>query len=83
MFNLFFLALEKCGREQGWKATFNCRKENDVMKECMGYWYYNKAFRQEVTEQYLQERSQYRRTGVSKKMKKELEDMGYEIHINS
>lgn len=76
-------ALEKCGRDQTWKSVFNCRKENDAMKECMGYWYHNEAFREQVTQQYLQERSQFRLTGISKKMKKELEELGYEINIKS
>uniref|UniRef100_A0A8D8LW75 COX assembly mitochondrial protein n=1 Tax=Cacopsylla melanoneura TaxID=428564 RepID=A0A8D8LW75_9HEMI len=73
--------LEKCGREHGWKGVFNCRDQNNKMKECMGYWYKNDTFRQEVTELYLKERSNYRKTGLTKQMKQELEKQGYEVNI--
>lgn len=53
------------------------------MLDCMSYWYHNDVFRQEVTEKYLQDRSEYRRTGLTQKMKKDLESRGYEIKITS
>lgn len=46
-----------------------CRKENEKMKACMEKWYYNDDFIKECTEQYLNERSEYRRTGMSKKQR--------------
>ncbi|KAI5712683.1 hypothetical protein M8J76_015032 [Diaphorina citri] len=79
----FTEALEKCGRDNGWKGVFTCRKENEKMKECMAHWYHNEDFRKEVTEMYLQQRTDYRKTGLSKKMRKELESLGYEINIKS
>jgi COX assembly protein 1 len=37
------------------------------MKTCMKKWYYDQDFIKECTELYLEERSEYRRTGISKK----------------
>lgn len=76
-------ALEQCGREQGWKAVFKCREENTKMKDCMGYWYYNKEFREEVTQMYLKERSEYRKTGVTKQQKETLKTAGYEVKLKT
>lgn len=38
----------------------------------MGRWYYNEEFIQESTQIYLDERSEYRRTGISKKQKEQM-----------
>jgi len=40
------------------------------MKECMEKWYHNEDFIQECTEQYLNERSEFRKTGIPKKQRK-------------
>jgi len=39
------------------------------MKTCMNKWYYDQDFIKECTELYLEERSEYRRTGIPKKHK--------------
>lgn len=39
------------------------------MKECLTYWYRNPEFVNKCTEEYLDERSEYRRTGIKKKDK--------------
>ncbi|EFN86307.1 Uncharacterized protein C3orf68-like protein [Harpegnathos saltator] len=68
---------EKCANEVndfneccvnfGLRMIIKCRKENAQMKTCMEKWYYNDDFIKECTEQYLNERSEYRRTGIPKK----------------
>lgn len=66
---LFFFSLEfnKCVLEYGFKMVVKCREENEKMKACMKEWFYNDDFIQECTEQYLSERSEYRRTGIPKR----------------
>ncbi|XP_014250937.1 COX assembly mitochondrial protein homolog [Cimex lectularius] len=59
----------KCCKEHGLLMVLNCRKENTKMKDCYTYWYQNPEFKQLCTEEYLQERAEYRMTGITKKSK--------------
>lgn len=59
----------KCSQVQGLMLPFRCRTEVAVMKACLSAAYQDEAFRDECKQQYLQERSEYRRTGISKKRK--------------
>jgi len=58
-----------CCLKSGLLHVVRCRTENDRMKACMEKWYYNQDFIKECTEQYLEERSEFRRTGIPKKRK--------------
>ena len=49
--------------------AFKCQKENAELKECLTKWYQNKDFWDECKEQYLKERSDFRRTGEPKKIR--------------
>lgn len=49
--------------------AFTCRKQNAAMKECFMQWYKNEAFWEECKEQYLNERTAFRRTGEPKKIR--------------
>lgn len=60
---------EKCCKAAGVLSPFKCRAPTDKLKECMAYWYYNEDFVKECTQIYLDERSEYRRTGITKKQK--------------
>lgn len=64
---------EKCAQENGILMPFKCQPQNNKMKECLGYWFYNEDFQKECTDIYLSERSEYRRTGVSKKQRAQAE----------
>lgn len=57
----------KCGKEAGLSIVFRCRKENEVLKECLIKWFHNEEFRQQCTKEYLEERSEFRRTGIPTK----------------
>lgn len=57
----------KCVKANGLMMVVRCRKENDIMQECTRQWYTNEDFVKECTEIYLNERSEYRRTGIPKK----------------
>lgn len=62
-----------CCLDSGILHVVKCRKENEIMKSCMERWFYNQDFIKECTEQYLNERSEFRRTGISKKQRSRLE----------
>lgn len=47
--------------------TFQCKPETNDLKECMGRWFFDEQFNEECKQIYLDQRSEYRRTGISKK----------------
>lgn len=63
---------EKCCKETGVLSPFKCRPQTNKLKECMAFWYYNKEFVKECTQIYLNERSEFRRTGITKKQKAQM-----------
>lgn len=65
----------KCCSENGLLMAFKCRKENAAMKECQTKWYQDENFKSECTEIYLQERKEYRQTGIPKKYRTNESDM--------
>jgi len=60
-------AFESCCKENSILMVVTCRKQNELMQGCLGKWYRNEAFQKQCTEIYLNERSEYRRTGLEKK----------------
>lgn len=58
---------EKCCKGAGIAMVIKCRKENSALKECLTRWYKDESFVKECTEIYLNERSEYRRTGIRQK----------------
>jgi len=61
-----------CAKEQGFMLPFNCRNEGQLMKECLEKAYTDQAFQEQCKQEYLRERSEYRRTGIrAKEQKKE------------
>lgn len=46
-----------------------CQKENSALKECLALWYNDADFKAQCTQEYLDERSEYRKTGISKRTK--------------
>lgn len=61
---------EKCCKASSLLMVVKCRDENSALKECLSNWYKNDYFKQICTEQYLNERSEYRRTGIKKPIKR-------------
>ncbi|KAJ2945635.1 hypothetical protein O0L34_g462 [Tuta absoluta] len=61
---------EKCCKDSALLMVVTCRKENSALKACLSSWYENQEFRSICTEQYLKERSEYRRTGIKKPIKR-------------
>jgi len=63
-------AFSQCCKNSSVAMVVKCRDENTKMKACLTEWYQNEGFRQECQEEYLRERSDYRKTGVKQKAKK-------------
>lgn len=70
----------KCGKEvqkfseccanSGFSMVFSCRAENSILKDCLSRWYADEDFKNMCKEEYLAERAEYRKTGITQKMKK-------------
>ncbi|XP_034834371.1 COX assembly mitochondrial protein homolog [Maniola hyperantus] len=60
----------KCCKASSVFMVVKCREENSTLKSCLTNWYVNEEFRQICTNQYLNERSEYRKTGIKKPMKR-------------
>ncbi|XP_031622365.1 COX assembly mitochondrial protein homolog [Contarinia nasturtii] len=73
-------AFEKCAKDNGLLVTFKCGDVTDKLKDCMAHWFYNEDFNKECTQIYLDERSEYRRTGISKKHKEQMAAEQQEQH---
>jgi len=58
---------EECCKASSLFMVFTCRNENSSLKSCLTKWYKDEAFKDECKQIYLQERSEYRRTGIAKK----------------
>lgn len=62
-------AFNKCCIDKGLLMVIKCREENSALKECLTKWYNDEVFKQACTEEYLEERTEYRRTGIGKKQR--------------
>lgn len=62
-------AFAACAKSNSLMMVFNCRKENEALKECQASWYKNDQFVSECTEIYLKQRTEYRRTGLTVKQR--------------
>lgn len=47
--------------------VITCRKETTALKNCLTHWYNDEEFKNSCKEEYLDERSEFRRTGIPKK----------------
>jgi len=63
-------AFGECCKGSGILMVVKCRKENSAMKDCLQRWYQDEQFRKECEEEYLRERSEYRRTGIKRVTKR-------------
>uniref|UniRef100_A0A182W9P6 COX assembly mitochondrial protein n=1 Tax=Anopheles minimus TaxID=112268 RepID=A0A182W9P6_9DIPT len=63
-------AFEDCCKDAGLFMVAKCQVQNDALKACSLEWYRNEQFKKECTEIYLVERSEFRRTGIPKKFRK-------------
>lgn len=61
---------EKCCKASSILMVVKCRTQNSILKDCLGGWYNNEEFKKICTDEYLDQRSEYRRTGVKKPIKR-------------
>lgn len=57
----------ECSKREGFAMAWKCREEKDCMVKCQKDWFDNPQFVAAVTEEYLNERSHYRQTGIKQK----------------
>ncbi|XP_012259457.2 COX assembly mitochondrial protein homolog isoform X2 [Athalia rosae] len=60
-------AFTQCCCDSGLLMVVKCRNENNLLKECLAKWFTNTEFAAACKQRYLAERSEYRRTGITKK----------------
>ncbi|XP_034934370.1 COX assembly mitochondrial protein homolog [Chelonus insularis] len=60
-------AFNKCGKEAKLAVTFKCTEERDKLVKCLDYWFHDAQLNEECKQEYLRERSEFRRTGVGVK----------------
>lgn len=63
------LKFSECCSKNSLLMVFSCRNENTALKDCLGRWYQDEEFKKRCTNEYLAERSEYRRTGIKQKQK--------------
>lgn len=66
-------AFSKCCKSSSVFMVIACRKENTALKDCLNKWYQDEVFKNRCKEEYLDERSEFRRTGILKKHQDEIE----------
>ncbi|XP_014209943.1 COX assembly mitochondrial protein homolog [Copidosoma floridanum] len=59
----------KCCKSSKYMMVVKCRKENSELKKCLEHWYKDEQLWEECRIQYLKDRSEFRRTGVPKKIR--------------
>ncbi|XP_066253147.1 COX assembly mitochondrial protein homolog [Euwallacea similis] len=57
----------ECCRNSNILMVVKCRKENTKLKDCLTKWYNHEPFKEQCKNLYLEERSEYRRTGIPTK----------------
>lgn len=60
---------EACCKDSGLFMAVKCQQENEALKDCSLKWYRDEQFKAECTEIYLEERAEFRRTGLPKKFR--------------
>jgi COX assembly protein 1 len=65
-----YLEMIKCLKKEGdVHGLTRCQGVLDVYNGCKRIWFQNPTFRQAITDEYLEERSQLRRTGLTPKQR--------------
>ncbi|MBN3325907.1 COXM1 protein, partial [Atractosteus spatula] len=64
-------AFSQCCRKSGFLMVLKCREENSALKECLTAYYKDPAFYEECKQEYLKEKEDFQRTGISAKNRKQ------------
>ncbi|XP_031840998.1 COX assembly mitochondrial protein homolog [Nomia melanderi] len=57
----------KCCVDNSFLMVVRCRKQNSALKSCLVKWFNDEKFKEECTQEYLNDRREYRLTGIPKK----------------
>ncbi|XP_072945135.1 COX assembly mitochondrial protein homolog [Epargyreus clarus] len=60
----------ECCKNSSVFMVVTCRDQNSALKSCLSNWYQNEDFKKICTQEYLDQRSEYRETGKKKPMKR-------------
>ncbi|CAI9739552.1 Hypothetical predicted protein [Octopus vulgaris] len=66
----FGLAFGECAKQAGLLLTFQCRDKANLLHTCLSNMYKNEEFVERCTQEYLKDRTEYRRTGKKKLIKR-------------
>ncbi|XP_042874554.1 COX assembly mitochondrial protein homolog [Penaeus japonicus] len=66
-----------CCKDSSLAMVIKCRPYNTALWDCLGRWYNDQGFRDMCTQLYLEERTEYRRTGLTKKQRNRLGTTGF------
>lgn len=56
----------ECCKANNLLMVVKCRNQNSALKECLTKWYNDEEFKERCKKLYLEERSNYRSTGIAK-----------------
>lgn len=59
----------ECCKSNNVLMVLFCRKENSALKSCLTKWYEDDNFKNECKQEYLEERTEFRQTGIRQKEK--------------
>ncbi|XP_026861174.1 COX assembly mitochondrial protein homolog isoform X2 [Electrophorus electricus] len=60
-------AFTHCCKETGFLMVVKCQEENKALKECLTKHYNDPAFFEECKQEYIREKQEYQKTGISAK----------------
>ncbi|KAG7153696.1 COX assembly mitochondrial protein homolog [Homarus americanus] len=67
----------KCCKDSSYAMVVKCRPQNTALWDCLTKWYHDKDFKDYCTKLYLEERTEYRKTGMTQKEKSRLATSGF------
>lgn len=63
----FVQKFSACTQQSGFKMVYSCTAERDELVKCIEDWFVRPGFKEMVSEEYLNERSHFRETGIKTK----------------
>merc|ERR1712198_85770 len=60
----------KCCQSSSYGMFLKCRSENTKLWDCLTYWYKDEGLQERCKKEFLAERAEYRRTGMTQKQRK-------------
>ncbi|XP_068218803.1 COX assembly mitochondrial protein homolog [Palaemon carinicauda] len=67
----------KCCKGSGVAMVYKCRPENTALWNCLEVWYNDDQLKERCKKEYLEERTEFRRTGLTKKERQRLQASGF------